>query len=215
MLHLGEICLQLADDGKAREYFEQCLALARSIKHSELEIECERNLGELALRTGDIPAAQARFARSLKVCRDAENKRDEAAALWCLGKTDVATGDYASARGRLAEALRAFEAFEMNSEALYCLEDYAIFLLALGKADGAARLQAATTAMRQALMLPRSPRDEPKRKANLDAARAALGAATFDAAWAEGQKWAFDDAIEYALDAASESTVPTASLVSA
>ncbi len=213
--HLGEICLELAEDGKAQEYFEQCLELARSIKHSELEGECERNLGELALTKGDVPAAQARFARSLKVCRDAENKRDEAAALWCLGKTDVATGDFASARARLADALRAFEVFEMNSEALDCLEDYAIFLLALGNAGGAVRLQSATTAMRQALMLPRSPRDEPKRKANLDAARAALGATAFDAAWAEAQKWAFDDASEYALEAATESTVRSASAVSA
>ena len=41
--------VQVADDGQAQVHFEQCLALARSIKHQELESECERNLGELAL----------------------------------------------------------------------------------------------------------------------------------------------------------------------
>ncbi len=48
-LHLGEICVQLADDAKAKEYFEQCLAIAGRIKHLEMESECERYLGELAL----------------------------------------------------------------------------------------------------------------------------------------------------------------------
>ena len=215
LLHLGEICVQLADDATAQAHFEQCLVIAKSIKHLELESECERNLGELALVAGDLQVAQARFARSLKICRDAENKRDEAIALWCMGKTDTAGGNYAEAGSRLAEALRAFEAFEMHLEALNCLEDYAVLLHVVGQPGGAVRLQAAMTSIRAALALPRSPRDEPKRQQNIDAARVALGEDGFSAAWSEGQKWAFDDAIEYIMESMAASAVTPASAVTA
>jgi tetratricopeptide (TPR) repeat protein len=206
LLHLGEIGVQVADDGQAQVHFEQCLALARSIKHQELESECERNLGELALAKGDLEIARARFERSLAVCRDGENKRDEAIALWCLGKTSLAKGDHGEAAKRFAESLRAFESFEMNVEALDCLEDCAVFLQTVGRPEHAVRLQAATTSIRAALALPRSPRDEPKRERNISAAREAAGEAAFNAAWAEGERWAFDDAIEYVLE--SIATVP-------
>ncbi len=215
LLHLGEIDVQLADDAKAGQHFERCLVIAKSIKHQELESECERNLGEVALGNGDIKAAADRFARSLKICRDAENKRDGAIALWCLGKSDVASGDHGSARSRLIEALREFEAFEMNLEALDCLEDYATLMQAVGKTEVAVRLQAATTSIRTALGLPRSPRSEPKHRANIDAAREALGEVAFNAAWSEGQQWAFDDAIEYAVECTTASADSPASTMPA
>jgi hypothetical protein len=103
----------------------------------------------------------------------------------------------------------------MNLEALNCLEDYAVLLQAVGRSDGAARLQAATTSIRTALALPRSPRDEPKRQENIDAARAVLGEAAFSAAWSEGEKWAFDDAIEYILESMAASAVTPATAVTA
>jgi tetratricopeptide (TPR) repeat protein len=205
--NLGEISLQQGDDAGAKELFEQCLALVRSIKHQELESECERSLGELALAAGNVQDAQARFSRALEVCRDAEDKRGEAITLACLGRNDRVRGDYESARKKLAEALRTFEAFEMNSEALDCLEDYTELLHAGGRFEDAVRLHAATDAIRMALTLPRSPRREVGRQETLGAARAALGEAPFDAAWAAGHAWAFDDAIERALATAEAPAV--------
>jgi hypothetical protein len=78
LLNLGDISVRQADNGGARELFEQCLVIARSIEHQELESECERKLGELELAAGNLQGAQTRFARSLQVCRDAEDKRGEA-----------------------------------------------------------------------------------------------------------------------------------------
>ena len=66
----------------------------------------------------------------------------------CLGKTDTARGDHESAAMKLAEALCAFQALEMRAEELDCLEDYAVLLHAVGQADGAVRLQSATTSIR-------------------------------------------------------------------
>ena len=205
LLHLGEIAMRIADDGNAVELFEQCLDVARSIKHQELEGECERNLGELALAAGSVSRARMRLERSLKVCRDAEDKRNEALTLRWLGKADAAMGAYDSARKRLAEALLAFKAFEMNEEALDCLEDHAELLLAAGRSDDAARLQAAAAAIGEALAFPRSPRSEPNRQKQIERARSALGDVAFRAAWSEGRAWALDEAIDRALAMIAES----------
>ena len=198
MLTLGEIKEREEDMGGAKELFDQCLTLARSIKQQELEAECERNLGDLALVAQDLPSAQTRFARSLKICRDAEDKRNGANALWCLGRVDAARGEHDAAAAKFAEALSAFESFQMNSEVLDCLEDCAALRQAMGRADGAIRLFAATDAMRERLAIPRSQRREALREQTLETARASLDAAAIDAARIAAGAWGLDDAIEYA-----------------
>ena len=205
--HLGEISMQLGEDGDAREKFERCLAIARGIGHHELEAECECYLGDLALDAGDLQAARSRFARSLEVCRAAEDKRNEAVVLWCLGRCDKASGALDSARGKFADALRAFETFQMSPEALDCLEDYAALLQVVGLWEDSARLLAAAGAIRERLAIARPKRSEAKRQSSVDAARATLGASSFDAAWAAGHGWGLDDAIEHALALAVTSPV--------
>jgi len=207
LLNLGEIAERQGDFGGAQALFEQCLVIARSIRHQELESDCERNLGDLALSAGDLPAAQARFARSLHVCRDAEDKRGEAIASWRLGKTDTARGEFDSARERLTEALRALQAFEMNSEVLDCLEDYAKLLQLAGHVERAVRAYAATASARDSLGLPQPPHREAEMQTRLEAARADLGETTFEVAWATGRMWALDEAIDHSLASTRALTV--------
>jgi predicted ATPase/class 3 adenylate cyclase len=198
LLNLGEISMRQGDPD-AGELFENSLTIARSIKHQELESDCERNLGELALSAGDLQSARTRFARSLKVCQDAEDKRGEAITLWRFGKADAASGDHDSARKKLADALRALQTFEMSAEVLDCLEDYVKLLELGGQCESAVRTSAATAALREMLGLPRSPHREAEMQARIKAARAELGDAAFDAAWSSGRTCTLDEAIEQAL----------------
>ena len=122
-----------------------------------------------------MPAAQARFTRSLKICRDAQDKRGEAITRWRLGKADAARGDHEAACKGLIDALRALRAFEMHTEALDCLEDYARLLQAANRSEDAVGAFAAAAAGRELLMLPRSARRERERQDSIEAARAALG----------------------------------------
>ena len=195
LINLGEIAVRQADDDGARSLFEQCLPIARSIENLELESECERNLGELALRTNDLPAAQARFTRSLTICRDAQDKRGEAITRWRLAKADAARGDHEAAFKGLIDALRALRAFEMNTEALDCLEDYARLLQSVNRSEDAVGVFAAAAAGRELLMLPRSARRESERQESIEAARAVLGKIAFDAAWSAGAQWTLDEAV--------------------
>lgn len=195
LINLGDIAERQADYEAARNLFEQCLPITRSIENLELESECERNLGELALRAHDLSTAQTRFTRALKICRDAQDKRGEAITRWRLGKADAARGDHEVACKALTDALRALHAFEMNMEALDCLEDYARLLQSINRSEEAVGAFAAAAAGRELLMLPRSARREGERQQSIDAARAALGKAAFDAAWAAGALWKLDEAV--------------------
>jgi predicted ATPase len=203
LINLGEICMRQGDDAGASELFEQCLPITRSIENQELESECERNLGELALKAENLEAARARFTRSLKICQDAQDKRGEAITLWRLGKTDAACGDHDLARKRLSEALLALQAFEMNSELLDCLEDYARLLGTTGHTETCIRIYAAAASVRNALGLPRSARREDEMQSRVKAARADVGERAFEAAWSMGRSWSRDEAIEHALASAA------------
>ncbi|HEV7414131.1 MAG TPA: tetratricopeptide repeat protein [Casimicrobiaceae bacterium] len=198
LINLGEIAERQADYQGARILFEQALPITRSIENLELESECERNLGELALRTDDLPTAQTRFTRALKICRAAQDKRGEAITQWRLGKADAARGDHEVACKGLIDALRALRSFEMNMEALDCLEDYARLLQGVNRSEDAVGVFAAAAAARELLMLPRSARRESEREESIEAGRAALGKIAFDAAWSAGTQWTLDEAVAQA-----------------
>ena len=204
LLHLGQIGIYLGDDAPARAHLDQCLAIARAIKHQEIEGECELMLGEIGFEAGDMEQACLRFKRSLTVCREAGDKRGEANALRWLGKADLERGELASARRRLGDALRTFRAFEMWEELLGCLADHAGVARAEGNADLAARLSAAATASREKLGLAPPPRTALRWATHLEALRLTMSTPAFDAAWSEGRSWEVDQAIRSALSTEEE-----------
>jgi predicted ATPase/class 3 adenylate cyclase len=201
LLHLGEIAIQLHEGDKARERLAGSLAIARKLGHHELEGDCECRLGEQSLLDGDLHDARERFARSLRVCRTAEDKRGEASAVAWLGRADAAAGDTEMARRRLLEAQRAFREFGMNAEALDCLEDYAQLLQFVGESEVATRLFATADGSRETLALPRAAMRQARWRSGIEAARAALGAGAFDAAWHEARLLNLDDAVDLAVEA--------------
>jgi predicted ATPase/class 3 adenylate cyclase len=199
LLHLGQIAAHLGNMDEARAHFAQCDAIARELKHSEIEGECERMLGEIALEAGDVKASHARFIRSLVLCRDAGDRRGEASSLWWLGKVDLAAGEIEHARERLDAALRAFETIEMREEMIGCVEDHARLAFLCGCAEDATRLYAAAENQRDRTTLTRPPRRHQQWRDDVASARAALGDAVFEAAWAEGRTWELSSMIRASL----------------
>jgi tetratricopeptide (TPR) repeat protein len=202
LLHLGEICVHTGNDDEARRCFEQSLAIARDVKYQETESDCERMLGQLSLEQADLPAARRRFERALQVCEAAGDRRGAAAARWWLAKVDIAAGDADAARRRLGEALRSFESFQMSAEMIGALEDQARLARVVGVPEEAARLHSAAAAARERMVLPRAPRADQRWRDEVDALRASLGDAAFDAAWAEGREWELKDAVARTLEPA-------------
>jgi predicted ATPase/class 3 adenylate cyclase len=206
LLHLGQICLYQGDDAMARSQLEQCLAVAREIRHQEIEGECQLVLGEVAFESGNAAEAGHLFKRSLTVCRDSGDKRGEANALRWLARVDLQFGDLVSACARLSEALRAFRAFEMREELLGCLEDHAELAEAEGRREVAVAVAASAAQSRARLGLTRSPRGELRWQAFVARLRHAMTEGTFDTAWNNGKRWQTDDAIARALSTAGETT---------
>jgi tetratricopeptide (TPR) repeat protein len=201
LLHLGQIAFYVGDDAQAREHLDRSLAIAREIKHQEVEGACELVLGESAFEAGDQPRAYVRFSRSLAVCRDAGDKRGEASAQWRLGRLDLKAGGLASARDRLNQSLRSFRAFEMRGELIGCLEDHAIYWSATGSSAPAVQLAAAVSALRNRLGLARAPRHEQHWQHFVNSLKQAVAAESFAALWAEGESWELESAMSSALAA--------------
>jgi predicted ATPase/DNA-binding winged helix-turn-helix (wHTH) protein len=193
LLHLGQIEMHVERDSAARERFDACLAIARSVEHAETANECERMLGELALHGGDVAAARARFASSLDACGRAGDKRGEALSQWGLARADLAAGDTAHVSAKLEAALHAFRAFGMKAESVACLEDFAAVAQAGGDHARAVRLFAAALGARERLNLGQAQREQRVLSAALGLARSALGDEAFRAAMREGREAGLDD----------------------
>jgi predicted ATPase/class 3 adenylate cyclase len=210
LLHLGQIGVFLGNDAEARAQLDACLAIARAIKHQELEGECELVLGESSLQTDNLAQAEVRFKRSLTVCSEAGDKRGAANAQWWLGKVDVRQRELGSARHRLGEAVAAFRAFEMREEMIGCLEDHAVLALAEGRAELAVNLATVTATWRDRLNLRRSALNEQRWQAELQSMRQAMSPAAFDTAWREGADWQIDRAINSAREPQADESPATA-----
>jgi hypothetical protein len=68
-------------------------------------------------------------------------------------------------------------------------------------------LHAAVAAVRSEFALTRSPRNQAKWEKSVDAARAAIGATAFDAAWSDGSGWTLKAAVDRALTGTAALTV--------
>jgi hypothetical protein len=79
------------------------------------------------------------------------------------------------------------------------LERLAAVSLALGQPEHAARIAAAAEGIREAIGAPLPPSERPEHDADLTAARAQLGDATFASVWAGGHTMTWEKAVEYAL----------------
>jgi tetratricopeptide (TPR) repeat protein len=115
-------------------------------------------------------------------------------------------GDYARAQGNLEQASECYRhaltALAQRRAAVGVaepLEGLAKVAVAQGCPDQAARLFGAARALRVRIGAPVAPVDRADYERSLAATRAALGEATFDAAWAAGQALLQDQAIAEAM----------------
>jgi len=194
-VQLAQVAAALSDAPTARAHLEAAMALARHIRHPETEGEAELRLGELETEAGDESAARTALLRSLKVCSGAGDLRGEAHAQRALGRLELRAGRRAAALPLLQQSLAAFERFEMRGPWLACVEDHAVLALAAGLPEAACNLAAAAQGLRDSARLRRLPPSQVRWQAFIDALRAGLPVAGFDASWQAAQNW---DAAELA-----------------
>jgi hypothetical protein len=117
-----------------------------------------------------------------------------------LGLLTVWSGDeYDLAEGFLTEGLALNREIGNWAYGAYCLEGFAGLAGARGQGARAARLWGAAEALRTNIGAPPTPEARPYYERSMVAARAQLGEAAWEAAFAEGSMMSPEEAAEYAL----------------
>ena len=198
-LHLGQIDLYEGSDAQAQVELERGLAVARAIKHVEVQAECELVLGQVALESADWLRAAQCFARSLKICADNGDTRGHSKAMWHLAKNALYHGDLESAHSQLTSAIPVFRQFEMSEELIGCLEDFAQLDQARDRCACSVRTLSIASQMRGRAAIVAPARSAARNLALATALKNQLSQSEFDAAWSAGQQIEVEAALLTAL----------------
>ncbi len=152
--------------------------------------------GEIAKAHGDYDQAQLSYLESLKICRDIGNRRRECVMLENLSQIAV----YKEAYGQAEEYLKASHRLMVELDFFTYLSaahlvDYATLWLETGRAEQAAQLLSASTALQESIGVYLELPDQRVYDRTMDGLRTQLGADAFQAAWEAGRRMSYDEAI--------------------
>ncbi|MCC6169486.1 MAG: tetratricopeptide repeat protein [Caldilineaceae bacterium] len=202
LIDLGTIALATGDVEAARQSLGEALTASRAMKDRIAEANVLNNLGEAARLMGDDAAAARHYEASLRINRDLDAKNEIPRLLHNLGFLALHAGDTARARSYFVESLMGFRAIGQNRgvaepiAGLACLHAYA---QTVDGATRAARLWGAAGALYTVERAPVWPTDRAEHTRYQTLARAVIGSAAFDAAYAAGAALSADQAVAEAL----------------
>jgi predicted ATPase/class 3 adenylate cyclase/Tfp pilus assembly protein PilF len=214
IIHLGWVAQCLQGYAAAGELYEQGLAIWRELGLKDSLIHTLSYLGQVARRQGDVTAARERFTECLAICRALGNRRVTAWLLLQLADIAGTEGDGRRAIALATESVQLYRDLRDARGVACCLAALAEWIQADGDPERAARLLGAARALCDAAQTPMPPLyrievdcnvppiDHASLERRVEAARAALDARVFAAAWAEGQAMSLEDAVAYALGSA-------------
>jgi predicted ATPase/class 3 adenylate cyclase len=198
---LGRMALEDGDYPTARALCEEGLAARREMGDKWSLAISLASLGDVARCEGAHERAATLFEQSLVLSRDVGTRPNIAWALCGLGFVACHQGDLPRATACFAESLGVAHEIGQQPRVVACLVGLAAVAAAMGRWARAARLLGAAQALSDAIGLPFEPPDRLDFDQSATAARAALEAPTFAAAWAAGQALSLDEAIAEALAA--------------
>ncbi|MGH2599929.1 MAG: tetratricopeptide repeat protein, partial [Dehalococcoidia bacterium] len=196
---LGVVLDMRGDHARAEGLFEESLALARELGNRKRIASALNTLGISARHRGEPERAASLYEESLALARELGDRWHTATTLLNLGNAYLDQGALDEAMTQYRETLPLARDLQNRQQVALCLQGMASVAVARGDAVRAARLSGAAAALREAigLQLPAASR------ARLDKvaadACAALGEATFTAAWAAGQVLSLDQAVAEGL----------------
>lgn len=110
---LGNVYKSLSDFEKAREYYQQTLAIANRYNDPELLMFCQIHIGELDFLQGDNMSAMKRYTSTLEMLKTHDFKRYHGVVLQLMGRVFDAQGEYDRAMESFLASLKVDE--EINS----------------------------------------------------------------------------------------------------
>src|SRR5829696_7164873 len=200
LMCLGAQHNQPGDYERAAPFFEEALALSRRIGDRRNIVITLHNLAEVERQRGNYKRAKALGMESMALAREMEDKWQLARIVGWVGLLTVFSGDeHDLAERSLKEALALNRELGNWAEGAYCLEGFAGLAGAKAQGGRAARLWGAAEALRKTIGAPLSIEGRLYFERSMAAARAQLGEAAWEAAFAQGMAMSPEEAAEYAL----------------
>lgn len=200
LTNLGNVAYSQHDWATARALFTEGLALQREMGAKRSIAILLNNLGLVAQAQGDPAGARALHEESLALYREIGDKWGMAYALLGLGLVALtAPRDLIAARAHILASLRLRQNTGDRLPQTSSLIGAAGLVLQEGHAQRAAQFLGTVATALQTLKVTLETEVEPWHNQTLAAARAQLGEAAFNAAWAEGEKMTLDAAVQLAL----------------
>ncbi len=193
--NLAMLTSRRGDFARAATLYEENLALWRTIGDVQSSAFALVNLGRAIALDGDPQRGMASIEEAVPLFRDLGDTPSTAWALWALGHAWAAAGDLDRATALFAEALSLYRPTGDQIGIVECLEGLGIVACTRGDALGGVPLLAAAEAQRDVIGVPIPALQRPAYDESLAAARTALDASTFAAAWAMGRVMSLDQAI--------------------
>jgi tetratricopeptide (TPR) repeat protein len=200
LLCVGVQHLEQSEHEHAKPFFEEALTISRELGDKRNIGYALHNLAEVARHTGYYEQARALGMEAVSVSREMDDKWSEARDFVWLGILTAYKGDdYEEAAGFLEEGfalIREVGDWEFVAHALDC---FAVIAGAKGQGERAARLWGAAEALRKSIGAALHPTDRPDYDRSVTAARAQLGEAEWEAAFAEGMAMSAEEAADYVV----------------
>ncbi len=201
---LGNEVLNQNDYERATTLYNESLAIYQGMEQKQGIAALLGDLAEVARRQGDYKQATTLYEESLTIKRELGNRERIAFSLDGLGRVAWSQGDHASAYSLQTEALTLRREADNPISLAHSLEAFAILAAAQQQAERAVRLFGAAESFHEALYYSLLPMWRIEHDRGVAAAREQLGEAAFAQAWAEGRAMTMEQAIECALESATD-----------
>ncbi|HEY8599055.1 MAG TPA: AAA family ATPase, partial [Thermomicrobiales bacterium] len=199
--HLSYVARDEADYARARPLHEACLARYRSLANQIGIADILMSLGWVVTHQGDLLTGRALTEESVVTHRALGDPRGLANSLLHLGGVLTFAADPVGGQAALRESLRAYADLGVVRGMYLCLDLLAMAAALSGQPERAARLWGAAEERRDQIGAILSPTFRQHNDQLQPPARAALGPALWDAAWAEGRALGLDEAVALGLKA--------------
>ncbi|MCC6189372.1 MAG: tetratricopeptide repeat protein [Anaerolineales bacterium] len=201
--NLGILARSERDDALARRLYLESLEIRRALGDRWGITVSLNNLGIHAIDQGELAAGRTYLEEAVALQREIGDQYYLANYLNNLGNAARAQGDYAYASRLYRESLEKNHELGAAWQTAYVLEDVGGLAALEGQPRRAAALIAAAAALRERIQASRAPHEQARLEQFIQAARAGLGSAEWEAAWAAGRGLSTEAAVALALEDAA------------
>lgn len=209
--HRAYVDVQLGDYPAAHARMQQRLTIMQEQGNMLFTMASLQMLGFVTLLEGHVSEAAALYQEGLALAQEVGN--NQYACIYRIGLGEVARlqGDLRQAQAVFAASLPTAVKQESLTAIAHGLRNVACIAVAVGDAARAVRLSAAAERHGiQGMGLMHQPAGFAQ---DLAAARAQVGAAAFEAAWAQGQAMSLEEAIALAVEEFPTQVLPSAAVM--